>query len=393
MNLFRRAERLQQLPPYLFAEIDRLRDEARRKGVDVIDLGVGDPDLSTPAAVVERARGAVLRPDYHRYPPYAGLPALRAKIAEFYGRRFDVALDPEREVLVLIGSKEGLAHLPLALVNPLERVLVPNPGYPVYRAATLFAGGVPVDLPLEPENGFLPRAADVERACPAKLLFLNYPNNPTAAVADVEFYREMAALADRHRFWIASDLAYSEIGFEGYRAPSFLAAPGSRSVGIEFFSLSKTFNMTGWRVAAAVGNADLVAALAAVKSNLDSGTPQFVQDAAAAALELADGEHLAPLLEIYRERRDAVVEQLRVLGLAVEPPRATIYVWARVPAGHDSLTFARYLLEHAGVVVTPGTGFGSRGQGFFRISLTTPTDRLREAIRRLSELPAWTGSA
>ncbi|MBI5837289.1 MAG: LL-diaminopimelate aminotransferase [Candidatus Eisenbacteria bacterium] len=393
MNPFKRAERLQQLPPYLFAEIDRLRDEARQKGVDVIDLGVGDPDLPTPPEVVERARAALTNTDYHRYPAYSGLPQMRRKVAELYNHRFGVKVDPDREVLVLIGSKEGIGHLPLALVNPLERVMIPNPGYPVYRSGTLFAGGVPVDLPLDEAHGFLPRAEDVERACPAKLLFLNYPNNPTAALANVDFYTEMATLAQRHRFWIASDLAYSEIGYDGYRAPSFLKAPGAMSVGIEFLSLSKTFNMTGWRVGAAVGNPELVAALGSVKSHLDSGTPQFVQEAAIAALGLSDARHLGPLIATYRERRDMMVERLRALGIEVQPPKATIYIWAKVPAGHDSMGFTRFVLEHAGVVVTPGTGFGTQGQGYFRISLTTPTGRLREAAARLAELPSWTGSA
>ena len=390
---FKRADRLGNLPPYLFAEIDRLKEAVRARGMDLVDLGVGDPDLPTPAPVLDRLRAASANQAYHRYPSYAGLPALRQRVARFYAERFNVSVDPDREVLVLIGSKEGIGHLPLAVVNPLERVLVPNPGYPVYRSGTLFAGGVPVDLELKASNNFLPDPADIERACPAKLLFLNYPNNPTSATADVSFYREMVQLAERHRFWIASDLAYSEITFDGYRAPSFLEAPGAKNVGIEFLSLSKTYNMTGWRVGAAVGNADLLSALGAVKSNLDSGTNSFIQEAAIAALDLPESEHLGPLLAVYKERRDLVVEALKKMGIAAAVPRSTIYVWAPVPAGTDSVTFCRGMLEQAGIVVTPGVGFGSAGEGYFRISLTTPTDRLREAVRRMSEMTAWTGSA
>lgn len=390
---FKRADRLGQLPPYLFAEIDRLKESVRARGMDLVDLGVGDPDLPTPMPVVEKLRNAAANSNYHRYPSYSGLPLFRQRVAKFYQDRFGVTIDPDREVLALIGSKEGIGHLPLSVVNPLERVLIPSPGYPVYRSGTLFAGGVPVDLPLTAENGFLPQVADIERACPAKLMFMNYPNNPTSATADVGFYREMVKLAERHRFWIASDLAYSEITFDGYRAPSFLEASGARNVGIEFLSLSKTYNMTGWRVGAAVGNADLVAALGAVKSNLDSGTAQFIQEAAVAALDLPQSAHLEPLMQIYKERRDLVVAGLRKMGVEVEVPRSTIYVWARVPGGRDSMAFSRALLEQAGVVVTPGVGFGAAGEGFFRISLTTPTERLREAVRRMSELPEWTGSA
>ncbi len=383
----RPAERLSRLPPYLFAEIDRQKREARARGVDLIDLGIGDPDLPTPPHVVEALARAARDPRNHRYPDYEGLYAFREAAAAWYRRRFGVALDPASEVLALIGSKEGTAHIPLAFVNPGDVVLVPDPGYPVYAAGTWFAGGEPYFLPLRAERGFLP---DLDAVPPevlrrARMLFLNYPNNPTAAVATPEFFAEVVRFADRHGIIVCHDAMYSELCFDGYEPPSFLQVPGAREVGVEFHSCSKTYSMTGWRIGFVVGHREVLAGLGRVKTNVDSGVFQAVQEAAIAALT-GPQECVERMRATYQERRDVVVSGLRRLGLPVSVPRATFFVWAPVPDGADSRKWASRLLQEAGVVVTPGVGFGPSGEGYYRIALTVETARIAEAMARLARL-------
>lgn len=381
------AARLTRLSPYLFAEIDKKKREVRARGVDVIDLGIGDPDLPTPPHVVEALTKAAADPANHRYPSYEGLLAFRQAVADWYAKRFNVRLDPETEVLTLIGSKEGTAHMPLAFVNPGDIVLVPDPGYPVYAAGTWFAGGEPHFMPLERANGFLPDlgAIPAETARRARLMYLNYPNNPTAAVATREFFREVVAFARRHGILVCHDLMYSELKFDGYEPPSFLEVEGAREVGVEFHSVSKTYSMTGWRLGFCVGNGAAVAGLGAVKTNVDSGVFQAVQYAGIAALT-GPQDVAAEYRKTYQERRDVVVGGLRALGWEVDVPRATFFVWAPVPGGLDSRRFATRLLEEAGVVVTPGVGFGPSGEGFYRIALTVDRARLVEAMERLTRL-------
>ena len=381
------AARLKKLPPYLFAEIDRQKKEARARGVDLIDLGIGDPDLPTPAHVIDALARAAREPKNHRYPDYEGLLAFRDAAAAWYRRRFGVTLDPATEVLTLIGSKEGTAHIPLAFVNPGDVVLVPDPGYPVYAAGTWFAGGEPYFLPLRAERGFLPDLdavpADVLRR--ARMLFLNYPNNPTAAVATREFFAEVVAFARRHGVIVCHDAMYSELAFDGYAPPSFLQVPGAKEVGVEFHSCSKTYSMTGWRIGFVVGNREVLAGLGRVKTNVDSGVFQAVQEAGIAALT-GPQDYVTQIRVIYGERRDVVVTGLRKLGLPVTPPRATFFVWAPVPDGSDSRKWASRLLQEVGVVVTPGVGFGAAGEGYYRIALTVDRTRIAEAMDRLGRL-------
>ncbi len=381
------ASRIQRLPPYLFAEISRKIAEKRSQGVDVISFGIGDPDLPTPGHILESLREASLDPANHRYPETEGLPELRQAIARWYGRRFDVSLDPEREVVPLIGSKEGIGHIALCLIDPGDVALVPDPSYPVYAMGTLLAGGEAYYLPLREENGFLP---DLE-AVPgkvlrrARVLWLNYPNNPTGAVADIAFFERAAAFGREHGLAVLHDGPYSEVAFDGYRAPSFLEAEGAREAGIEFHSLSKSYNMTGWRIGMAAGNAEIIGALTTVKSNLDSGVPQAIQRMAIAALEGPE-ECIEEHNRVYQRRRDRLVAALRGLGLRVSPPKASLYVWAHVPEGSTSVEFATRLLEEAGVVVTPGIGYGPSGEGYVRLSLTVPDERLEEGVRRIEGL-------
>ena len=381
------ADRLKKLPPYLFAEIDRQKKEARARGVDLIDLGIGDPDLPTPAHVIDALARAAREPKNHRYPDYEGLLAFREAAAAWYRRRFGVTLDPATEVLTLIGSKEGTAHIPLAFVNPGDVVLVPDPGYPVYAAGTWFAGGEPYFLPLRAERGFLPDLdavpADVLRR--ARMLFLNYPNNPTAAVATREFFAEVVAFARRHGVIVCHDAMYSELAFDGYAPPSFLQVPGAKEVGVEFHSCSKTYSMTGWRIGFVAGHPEVVKGLGRVKTNVDSGVFQAVQEAGIAALT-GPQDYVTHIRVIYGERRDVVVTGLRKLGLPVTPPRATFFVWAPVPDGSDSRKWASRLLQEVGVVVTPGVGFGAAGEGYYRIALTVDKARIAEAMDRLGRL-------
>ncbi|MDI6874625.1 MAG: LL-diaminopimelate aminotransferase [Actinomycetota bacterium] len=380
------SRRIEELPPYPFAEIDRRVEELRKKGVEIINFGIGDPDLPTPPHVVEELRLQAARPENHRYPSYQGMKRFREAAASWFLGRFGVELDPDREVLTLIGSKEGIAHFPLACLNPGDVALVPDPGYPVYRTAVILSGGQPVDLPLSEENGFLPDLDSVEDAVweKARVLFINYPNNPTAAVADLSFFERAVFYARRHQVVLVHDNAYSEITYDGYRAPSLLEVPGAREVGLEFHSLSKTYNMTGWRLGFAVGGEEIVAALGKVKTNVDSGVFNAIQLAGVAALE-GPQDCVEDNRNVYRRRRDELVNALRSLGWKVDLPRATLYVWMRVPDGHTSESFTRELLDRAGVVVVPGAAYGSRGEGYVRFSLTLPDEELREGVRRLRE--------
>ena len=380
------AQRLSALPPYLFAEIDRMRDEERAKGADIIDLGVGDPDLPTPAHIVEALQGAAEKAANHRYPSYEGMIEFRRAVADWYRGRFDVALEPEDEVVSLIGSKEGIAHLPLAFVNPGDLVLYSEPGYPVYRTSVLFAGGEPHPVPLRQDRGFLPALEEIpaEVARRAKLFFFNYPNNPTAACCELSFFEELVGWAYEHNVALAHDAAYTEMAYDGFRPPSILEVEGAKEVAIEFHSLSKTYNMTGWRIGFAVGAAQLVAGLGRIKTNIDSGIFQAVQEAGIAALS-GSQDCVSEMRLTYQGRRDVVVEGLRKAGLEVERPRATFYVWFACPPGLASTDCAAHLLRQTGIVVTPGVGFGAAGEGYCRIALTVGEERLAEATQRIQE--------
>jgi len=381
------AERVTQIPPYLFAEIDRKKQILREKGVDLIDLSVGDPDIPTPKRIIDRLVDAAQDPENHRYPSYVGMLRFRQAVAHWYERRFHVSLDPHTEVLTLIGSKEGIAHIPLAFVGPGDYALVSDPGYPVYRMATIFAGGIPHPMPLLRENGFLPDLSSIPHgiAKKAKIMFINYPNNPTAAVAERPFFKEVLEFARKYGIIVCHDAAYSEIAYDGYRPMSLMEVGGAREVGIEFHSLSKTFNMTGWRIGFAVGNPEIVGGLGKIKTNIDSGAFQAVQLAAAEALD-GYGIEADEILNTYQARRDLLVEGIRAAGLEVESPKATFYLWVRVPSQYTSAEFAAHLMEKAGIVGTPGNGFGDAGEGYIRFALTVGEDRLREAVTRLREL-------
>ncbi|MCL4533735.1 MAG: LL-diaminopimelate aminotransferase [Bacteroidetes bacterium] len=381
------SKRLSLLPPYLFVEIDRKKREAQARGVDLINLGIGDPDIPTPPSIVEALKVAAEKPVNHRYPETEGLPAFRQACARWYRNRFGVILDSDKEVLTLIGAKEGIGHLPLALIEPGEVVLMPDPAYPVYYSGTVFACGEPYFMPLLKENGFLPdlKAIPQDVARRAKLMFINYPNNPTGAVAPLEFYQDVVEFAQQHNIVVCSDNTYSEIRFDGYRPVSMLQVPGAKEVGIEIHSLSKTFSMTGWRIGCAVGHPKVVEGLCAIKSNLDSGAFQAVQEAGITALEHAE-EVATAHSAVYQERRDVLIEALRGIGIEVEPPKASFYVWAPVPKGHTSASFVDMLLDKAGIVCTPGRGFGVYGEGYVRIALTADVSRLREAADRIARL-------
>jgi len=383
----RRASRLDQLPPYLFVEIDKAKAAAIEAGRDIIDFGVGDPDRPTLSFIVERMAQACRNPKNHAYSLGRGGKALRRSAAAFFERRFGVKLDPFKEILALIGSKEGIGHLPIGLVNPGDVVLCPEPGYPVYMAGAVFSGGKPYIMPLREENGFLPVLddipADVCRA--ARLMWLNYPNNPTAACAPKSFYEEVVAFARRHDIIVAQDAAYSELYFEQPPA-SLMQIAGGKDVGVEFHSLSKTFNMTGWRAGFAVGHSDILDALATVKSNLDSGLVGAVEDAACTALDHVDHIEVRAMLDVYRRRRDVLTEGLEKSGWKVNRPKATFYMWVACPPGCDSMMTAKRLLEEADVVVIPGAGFGPTGEGYVRFALTREEDRIREAVERIGRM-------
>ena len=385
--MFNKAKRIQELPPYLFAEIDRKKRAALAKGVDLIDLGIGDPDIPTPGRIIQRLSETAAKPANHRYPSSSGMMEFRQAVADWYDRRFGVTLDAATEVASLIGSKEGVANMAVAYVDPGDVVLVPTPAYPVYAIGTRFNGGDVHFLPLTRDNGFLPDLAGIpadvlERA---KMLWINYPNNPTGAVCDLGFFEEAVEFAHRHNIVLCHDAAYTELGFDDYRAPSILEVDGAREVAIEFHSLSKTFNMTGWRIGMAVGCAELVGTLAQVKSNVDSGVFQPVQEAAVLALEHAE-EFLGPIREVYQERRDTLIGGLHHAGFELPAPRATFYVWVPVPGGWTSTDFTARLLDEAGIVTTPGNGFGDPGEGFIRMTLCSPAERLKEAVERLQQV-------
>jgi LL-diaminopimelate aminotransferase len=378
------ANRVKNLPPYLFAAIDKMKNDARAKGVDVIDLSIGDPDIPTPAHIVNAMKSAVEKPEHHRYPSYEGMLSYREAVASWYKRRFNVSLDPATEVLSLIGSKEGIGHIPLAFVNPGDFVLVPSPGYPVYPVGTLFAGGESYIMPLREENGFLPdfKAIPEDVLKRAKLMFLNYPNNPTAAVVGEEFFKEAIALAEKYNIIICHDAAYSEIYYDDEKPMSFLEVDGAMDAGIEFHSLSKTYNMTGWRIGFAAGNKEVIAGLGKIKTNLDSGIFQAIQEASITALNTNE-RILAGIRKVYQERRDALYNGLAAIGLNASKPKATFYLWTKVPAGFDSSSFVAHLLEKAGVLGTPGAGFGEPGEGYIRFALTQSVDRINEAVERI----------
>ncbi len=384
---FALSERVRALPPYLFKELDRVRDEVRARGVDIIDLGVGDPDRPTPPHIVAALKRAADDPANHQYPLYSGLNIFREAVAGWYERRHGVRLDPAAEVCSLIGSKEGIAHFPLAFVDPGDVVLVPEPAYPVYHSGTLFCGGVSHFLPLTEKNGFLPdyRAVDEVVLRRAKIIWVNYPNNPTGAAATLDFYAGLVDWAKKWNIIVASDAAYSEMTHDGRAHPSILEVPGAREVAIEFHSLSKTYNMTGWRLGWAAGGAELVAGLGLIKNNTDSGAFQAIQEAGVAALT-GDQEPVRALGRLYRERREVLVRGLATAGLDVFPSQATFYVWARLPAGLKSADFASRLLHEAGIVATPGRGFGPSGEGYARFALVQEADRLNEAAARLARL-------
>ncbi|MCJ7782287.1 MAG: LL-diaminopimelate aminotransferase [Desulfobacterales bacterium] len=381
------AKRIDQIPPYLFAEIDKKKEEMRKKGIDLIDLGIGDPDLPTPKPIIEQLKKSSEDPKNHRYPSYEGMIEFRTAVAQWFEKRFGVKFNPQAEVLALIGSKEGIAHIPLAFVNPGDYVLVQSPGYPVYRVSTLFAGGIPYFLPLRKENGFLPTLSEIPEsiAQKAKLLFINYPNNPTSAIAERSFFEEVVAFARRYQIIVCHDAAYSEVAFGGYRPPSFFEIEGAKEIGIEFHSLSKTFNMTGWRIGFAVGCSEIISVLGRVKTNIDSGVFQAIQEAGMAAFHHFDTP-LPEIIDIYERRRDVMIRGLREIGLEVDPPKATFYLWIRVSRGYTSVQFAALLLEQGGIVATPGNGFGEEGEGYFRMALTVDEKRCKEAIERIKRI-------
>ncbi|MCE5245049.1 MAG: LL-diaminopimelate aminotransferase [Desulfobacteraceae bacterium] len=384
---FEKAERVRLLPPYLFQEIDRLKAELIAKGVDVINLGVGDPDLPTPKHIIDSLNKAAQVPANHQYPSYSGMDDFKVCAARWYKHRFGVDLDPYSEVLTLIGSKEGLAHLPLAFINPGDLAIVPSPAYPVYHITTMFAGGESYFMPLLRENGFLPDLSaippDVARR--AKILYINYPNNPTGAVAGRDFFERVVDFAKEHDLLVCHDAAYTEMAFDGYKPMSFLEVPGAKDVGIEFHSLSKTYNMTGWRLGFVVGNAQIVGGLGQIKSNIDSGAFNAVQQAGITALE-SDQSCVAEMQKIYQERLDALIPGLRRAGIEAEAPKATFYVWCPVPKGYTSKEFTSLLLKEAGIVTTPGSGFGAPGEGYIRMALTVSKERIEEAVARIQKL-------
>lgn len=378
------ASRMSNLPPYLFARIDEMKAEQVKKGVDIIDLGVGDPDLATPPHIVASLCEAAKNPENHHYPSYVGMPAYRSAVADWYRQRFGVTLDAGKEVVALMGSKDGIAHIAEAFVNPGDYVLAPSPGYPVYRTGTLFAEGQVHEMPLLQKNNFVPVLADIPKdvAKRAKIMYINYPNNPTAAVAPDGFYREVVDFAADYNIVVVSDNAYSEIAFDGYRAPSFLETKGAMDIGIEMHSLSKTYNMTGWRIGMAVGNAEILAGLGRVKTNVDSGVFNAVQHAAITALS-GSQDCVKEACAIYQERRDVLIKGLRSLGFDVPLPKATFYVWVPV---NDCMAFSAKLLNEAGIVATPGVGFGASGEGYVRFAITRPVARINEAIERMRRL-------
>jgi len=378
------AKRVENLPPYLFVEIGKKIAEKKRRGEEVISFAIGDPDLPTPSHIIERLQKEAQNPVNHRYPESDGLPELRQAIADWYESRFGVTFNPNKEVLPLIGSKEGIGHMSFCFVDPEDVALVPDPAYPVYPSSIILAGGKPYFLPLLEENDFLP---DLEKVPPevankAKLLWLNYPNNPTAGVAELDFFERVVAFARRYEIAVCHDAAYTEVAFDGYHPVSFMQVPGAKEIGVEFHSFSKSYNMTGWRIGMVVGNEKMVNALMRIKSNLDSGIPQAIQYAAIEALS-GPQDCIAEHNAIYQRRRDLILKTLEKIGLRARKPKAGLYIWAKIPSSYTSFSFAAKLLDEAGVVVTPGAGYGNYGEGYIRISLTIPDDSLKEGLARL----------
>jgi LL-diaminopimelate aminotransferase len=380
------ASRVKHLPPYLFAAIDKMKQKSLQKGIDLIDLSIGDPDIPTPSHIVEAMKKAVENPAHHRYPSYEGMLSYREAVARWYKKRFNVKLDPQTEVLSLIGSKEGIGHIPLAFINPGEAVLVPSPGYPVYSIGTLFAGGKSYSMPLTEENNFLPNLNNIPKRVlnNAKLMFLNYPNNPTSTIAPQGFFKEVIRIALKYNIIICHDASYTEIYYDK-KPLSFMQIPEAKEVGIEFHSLSKTYNMTGWRIGFAVGNKDVLAGLGKIKTNLDSGVFQAIQEAAIVALDTDHGI-LSHIRGKYLERRDILYNGLKKLGISLIKPKATFYIWAKVPSGFDSMGFVTYILNKAAVLATPGNGFGEAGEGYVRFALTASEERIQEAVNRLQRI-------
>jgi LL-diaminopimelate aminotransferase len=385
----RPSRRLERIPPYLFAELERKSTAKRAAGIDVISLGIGDPDTPTYAPIVAAAQRAVADPSTHTYPSNRGRVEFREAVAAFYARRFGVSLDPETEVMAAIGAKECIFNLSLAFLDPDDVALASDPGYPVYTGGPLLTGGEPVVMPLVPELGFAPdlQAIPADALRRARLMFINYPNNPTGAIVPDGLFEDVIELAAANDVLVVHDNAYSETTYDGYVAPSFLQTPGAKEVGVEVFSLSKGYNMTGWRCAAIVGNADAIAQYWRLKSNIDSGLFEAVQLAGVAALSPQVDADVRAMNEVYQRRRDVVCAALAQAGVEVTPPRGTIYVWAPVPAGFESAAaYCEHVLERAAVVISPGGAYGPSGEGFFRISLTTPDDRLVEAMQRIRRL-------
>ncbi|MBU1090579.1 MAG: LL-diaminopimelate aminotransferase [Candidatus Omnitrophica bacterium] len=385
--MFNLSKKLTSLPAYLFLEIDKAKRKAKQEGRDIIDLGIGDPDQPTPRDVIDALYQAAQEPANHRYALDQGMPVLRQEIAGWYKNRFSIDLDPEREILPLIGSKEGIAHFPLAFIDQGDYSLVPDPCYPPYKGGTILSGGKPYLMPLVESNSFLPDLKEVPADVlkKAKILFINYPNNPTGATAEKGFFSEVVEFARKNKIIVVSDLAYSEMAYDGYRPPSFLEVEGARDVGIEFHSLSKTYNMTGWRIGWASGNAELVSALAKVKSNIDSGIFSAIQLAGVSAIKIPQ-EEIKNMCSLYQRRRDVLVSGLNSLGWKVLFPKATFYLWIRVPDNTDSIKFAQLILNKSDIVVTPGVGFGRYGEGYIRMALTVSEERIKEALERLKKI-------
>ncbi len=380
------AQRIRNVPPYLFAEIDKKKEAAIEKGIDIINLGIGDPDQPTPSHIIDQLAKSARDSKTHDYPPYEGTKEFRTAVADWYLKRFGVKLNPQEEVISLIGSKEGIAHVFLAFIDPGDISLIPDPAYPVYKTGTLFANGIPYFMPLLEENSYLPDLdkIDEEAAKRAKLIFLNYPNNPTGAIASKDYFKKVVDFAKKYDLLICHDFAYSELAYDGYQAPSFLEVEGARDVCLEFHSLSKTYNMTGWRIGFAVGNRDAVAALSIIKTNVDSGIFKAIQEAGIMALT-GPQDHIPKLINMYTERRNVVIDGLNQLGWGIEPPKATFYVWVPTPSGIKAIDFANHVLEKTGIIVTPGIGYGQYGEGYARIALTVDVPRLKEAISRLEK--------
>ncbi len=384
---FELAERLLKLPPYLFFEIDRLKKEAIARGKDIIDLGVGDPDIPTPSVIVEELKKAVDRPANHRYPSTVGMIEFREAACDWFKNRFGVSIDPVKEAVALIGSKEGIANISMAFVDPGDYVLIPDPAYPVYKNGTIFAGGNPYIMPLLKENQFLPDLDAIPEpiAVKSKMMFLNYPNNPTSATATKEYFKKAVDFAHKYNIIVCHDAAYTEVSFDGYQAPSFLEVDGAKDISIEFHSLSKTFCMTGWRIGFALGNEKIVGGLTKIKSNIDSGAFQAVQEsgivAMAKALPVAKN-----IYKVFERRRNIFVKGLNDCGIECDLPKSTFYIWFKVPPKYDSASFTKLMLEEAGIVITPGNGFGEYGEGYVRAALTVPEERLNEAVSRIKQV-------